>query len=174
MLRLNNSSVARETINGIDAVRMHAVFDDVTKAGFIKHKHAQRFDIKDNLLILNGAQHCLAEPVDLNADPEDLIQYFEARFGSVQPDMFVEPPRSRGGIQAPKSIKEVRWEYPDMQWRAIDKSGAVAYFERRPVLDKAGYWVSAIDGVVARYGKSLCIADNYQCTMQNLHKGERL
>lgn len=169
MLRLNNSSVVRESVNGVDAVRMHAVFDDVTKAGVIKHKHAQRFAIEDNLLMLNGTKHLLAEPVDLNADPEDLIQYFKARFGSVQPDMFVEPPRSRGGIQAPKSIKEVRWEYPDMQWRAIDKAGTVAYFEHRPVLDKAGYWVSAIDGVVARYGKSLCIADNYQCSVQNIN-----
>ena len=172
MLRLNNSSVVRESINGIDTVRMSAVFDDVTKSGRLKRKHAQRFTIKDNLLVLAGKRHQLCDPIDLNAEPEELIQYFEDRFGSVQPDMFVEPPRSRGGIQAPKSIKEVRWEYPDMQWRAIDKSGAVAYFERRPVLDKAGYWVSAIDGVVARYGKSLCIADNYQCTMQNLHKGE--
>ncbi len=171
MLRLNNSSVVRESVNGVDAVRMYAVFDDVTKAGVIKHKYAQRFAIKDNLLILNGAQHCLAEPVDLNADPEDLIQYFEARFGSVQPDMFVDTPRSKGGIQVPKSIKEVRWEYLDMQWRAIDKSGAVAYFDRRPVLDKAGFWVSAIEGVVARYGKSLCIADNYQCSVQNIKVG---
>lgn len=172
MLRLNNSSVVRESINGIDTVRMSAVFDDVTKSGRLKRKHAQRFTIKNNLLVLAGKRHQLCDPIDLNAEPEELIQYFEDRFGSVQPDMFVEPPRSRGGIQVPKSIKEVRWEYPDMQWRAIDKSGAVAYFERRPVLDKAGYWVSAIDGVVARYGKSLCIADNYQCTMQNLHKGE--
>lgn len=169
MLRLNNSSVARESGNGVDAVHMYAVFDDVTKAGVIKHKHAQRFAIKDNLLTLNGIKHCLSEPVDLNADPEDLIQYFEARFGSVQPDMFIEPPRSRSGIQLPKSIKEVRWEYLDMAWRAIDKSGAVAYFERRPALDKAGYWVSAIDGVIARYGKSLCIADNYQCSVQDIN-----
>ena len=170
MLRLNNSSVARETINGIDAVRMYAVFDDVTKAGVIKHKHAQRFAIKDNLLTLNGAQHCLVEPVDLNADPEDLIKYFEARFSSAQPDMFLVAPQSKGGIQVPKLISEVRWEYPDMAWRAIDKSGAVAYFERRPVLDKAGYWVSAIDGVIARYGKSLCIADNYQRSVQNANE----
>jgi len=169
MLRLNNSLVARESVNGVDAVRMSAVFDDVTKSGGVKRKHAQRFAIKDSLLTLNGVKHCLSEPIDLNADPEDLIQYFEARFGSVQPDMFVEPPRSRGGIQLPKSIKEVRWEYLDMAWRAIDKSGAVAYFERRPVLDKAGYWVSAIDGVIARYGKSLCIADNYQCSVQNIN-----
>lgn len=166
MLRLNNSLVVRESVNGVDTVRMHAVFDDVTKSGSIKYKHAQRFAIKNNLLTLNGAQHCLVEPVDLNADPEDLIQYFEARFGSVQPDIFVEPPRSRGDIQLPKSIKEVRWEYPDMAWRAIDKAGTVAYFERRPVLDKAGYWVSTMDGVLAKYGKSLCIADNYQCSVE--------
>ena len=166
MLRLNNSSVVRESVNGGVTVRMSAVFDDVTKSGSIKYKHAQRFAIKDSLLTLNGVKHCLSEPIDLNADPEDLIQYFEARFASVQPDMFVEPPRSRGGIQLPKSVKELRWEYLDMPWRAIDKSGAVAYFERRPVLDKAGYWVSTMDGVLAKYGKSLCIADNYQCSVE--------
>ncbi len=172
MLRLNNSSLSRTvTKSGVNSIQMFAVFDDVSKNGKVKAKNAQRFTIQDDLLSLNGQQYCLSEPVDLNADPEDLIQYFEARFGSVQPDMFVEPPRSRGGIQVPKSIKEVRWEYPDMQWRAIDKSGAVAYFERRPVLDKAGYWVSAIDGVVARYGKSLCIADNYQCSVQSIKVG---
>ncbi|MGB6924791.1 hypothetical protein [Psychrobacter sp.] len=166
MLRLNNSSVVRESVNGVDAVRMHAVFDDVTKSGNIKRKHAQRFVIKDNLLTLNGIKHYLPDAVDLNAEPEDLIAYFEARFGSVQPDIFLEPPSSRSGIQVPKSIKEVRWEYPDMAWRAIDKAGTVAYFERRPVLDKAGYWVSTMDGVLAKYGKSLCIADNYQCSVE--------
>lgn len=169
MLRLNNSSVARESSNGINTVRMYAVFDDVTKSGGIKCKNAQRFAIEDNLLMLNGTKHLLVEPVDLNADPEDLIQYFDARFSSVQPDIFLEPPLSRGGIQVPKSIKEVRWEYLDMAWRAIDKAGTVAYFERRPILDKAGYWVSAIEGIVARYGKSLCIADNYQCSVQNIN-----
>lgn len=169
MLRLNNSLVARESVNGVDTVRMSAVFDDVTKSGGVKRKHAQRFAIKENLLTLNGVKHCLSEPIDLNADPEDLIQYFEARFNSVQPDMLLEPPMPRGGIQAPKSIQEVRWEHLDKQWRAIDKSGAVAYFKHRPVLDKAGYWVSAIDGVIARYGKSLCIADNYQCSAQNIN-----
>lgn len=169
MLRLNNSSVSRESCNGVDTVRMSAVFDDVTKAGGIKHKHAQRFSIKDNLLTLNGVKHCLSEPVDLNADPEDLIQYFEARFGSVQPDMFVEPPRSISGIQLPKSIKEVRWEYPDMPWRAIDKAGAVAYFERRPVLDKAGFWVAVSEGIMPKYGKSLCLTDNYECSVRNIN-----
>ena len=166
MLRLNNSSVCRESYNGIDKVRMSVVFDDVTKTGRIKHKHAQRFAIKDNILTLNGTEHYLPDSVDLNADPEDLIQYFDARFSSVQPDIFLEPPLSRGGSQVPKSIKEVRWEYPDMPWRAIDKAGAVAYFERRPILDKAGYWVSASEGVVARYGRSLCIAENYQCSVE--------
>lgn len=166
MLRLNNSSVVRESVNGVDAVRMHAVFDDVTKSGNIKRKHAQRFVIKDNLLKLNGIKHYLPDAVDLNAEPEDLIAYFEARFGSVQPDIFLEPPSSRSGIQVPKSIKEVRWEYPDMAWRAIDKAGTVAYFERRPVLDKAGYWVSTMDGVLAKYGRSLCISDNYQCSVE--------
>ena len=171
MLRLNNSSVVRESINGIDTVRISAVFDDVTKSGRLRCKHAQRFAIKDNLLVLNGENHQLYEPIDLNAEPEELIQYFEERFGSVQPDIFLQPPTSRNGIQLPKSIKEVRWEYLDMPWRAIDKSGAVAYFEHRPVLDKAGYWVSAIDGVVAKYGKSLCIANNYQCSVQNIKVG---
>ncbi|MFK3915738.1 hypothetical protein [Psychrobacter sp. NPDC078501] len=166
MLRLNNSSVVRESVNGGVTVRMSAVFDDVTKSGSIKQKHAQRFVIRDSLLTLNGSKHCLSEAVDLNAEPEDLIKYFEARFNSTQPDMLLEPPSSRGGIQAPKSIKEVRWEYPDMAWRAIDKAGTVAYFERRPVLDKAGYWVSTMDGVLAKYGKSLCIADNYQCSVE--------
>ncbi|MGP4715462.1 hypothetical protein ACTXGL_02330 [Psychrobacter sp. T6-6] len=166
MLRLNNSSVVRESINGGVTVRMFAVFDDVTNTGSIKRKHAQRFTIKNDLLTLNGAKHHLPDPVDLNAEPEELIQYFEERFGSVQPDIFLQPPTSRNGIQLPKSIKEVRWEYPDMAWRAIDKAGTVAYFERRPVLDKAGYWVSVMDGVLAKYGKSLCIADNYQCSVE--------
>ena len=166
MLRLNNSLVVRESVNGVDTVRMHAVFDDVTKSGNIENKHAQKFAIKDNLLTLNGTEHYLPDPVDLNAEPEDLMAYFESRFGSVQPDIFLEPPSSRSGIQVPKSIKEVRWEYPDMAWRAIDKAGTVAYFERRPLLDKAGYWVSTMDGVLAKYGKSLCVADNYQCSVE--------
>ena len=168
MLRLNNSSVVRESINGIDTVRMAAVFDDVTKTGRTRHKYAQRFAIKDNLLILDGLKHQLCEPVDLSADPEDLIAYFLARFGSIQPDIFIKPPSSRRESVVPKSIKEVRWEYPDKPWRAIDKAGTVAYFEHRPILDKAGYWVSAIEGIVARYGKSLCIADNYQCSLRNI------
>ena len=170
MLRLNHSSLIRAvTQSGVNSIQMYAVFDDVTKSGGIKCKNAQRFAIEDNLLMLNGTKHLLVEPVDLNADPEDLIQYFDARFSSVQPDIFLEPPLSRGGIQVPKSIKEVRWEYLDMAWRSIDKAGTVAYFERRPILDKAGYWVSAIEGIVARYGKSLCIADNYQCSVQNIN-----
>ncbi|MGP5436603.1 hypothetical protein [Psychrobacter alimentarius] len=168
MLRLNNSSVVRESINGIDTVQMSAVFDDVTKTGRTRRMYAQCFAIKDNFLILDGLKHQLCEPVDLNADPEDLIAYFLARFGSVQPDIFIKPPSSRRESVVPKSIKEVRWEYPNMPWRAIDKSGAVAYFERRPMLDKAGYWVAAIEGIVARYGKSLCIADNYQCSLRNI------
>ncbi len=169
MLRLNNSSVVRESINGIDTVRMSAVFDDVTKTGRTRRMYAQRFVIKDNFLILDGLKHQLCETVDLNADPEDLIAYFLVRFGSVQPDIFIKPPSSRRESVVPKSIKEVHWEYPDKPWRAIDKAGTVAYFEYRPVLDKAGYWVSAIEGVVAQYGKSLCIADNYQCSVQNIN-----
>ena len=101
MLRLNNSSVVRESINGIDMVRMSAVFDDVTKTGRTRRKYAQRFAIKDNLLVLNGKSHQLCEPIDLNAEPEELIQYFEERFGSVQPDIFLQPPTSRNGIQLP-------------------------------------------------------------------------
>ncbi len=168
MLRLNNSLVVRESRNGINAVRMSAVFDDVTQLGSIKRKCALSFTIRDDLLTLNGAKYHLSEPVDMNADPEDLIQYFEARFGSAQPDMFLELPMAHSGLQVPKSIKEVLWEYSDMSWRAIDKAGSVAYFERRPVLDKAGFWVSVSEGVVAKYGKSLCITDNYQCSVRNI------
>lgn len=171
MLRLNNSSLSRTiTRSGVNSIQMFAVFDDVTKAGKVKAKHSQRFTIQDDSLSLNGKQHQLSEQLDFNADPLDLMQYFIERFSSAQPDMFLVAPQSKGGIQVPKLISEVRWEYPDMAWRAIDKSGAVAYFERRPVLDKAGYWVSAIDGVIARYGKSLCIADNYQCSVQNANE----
>lgn len=166
MLRLNNSSVVRESCNGTSAVRMFAVFDDVTKSGSVKRKHAQRFVIKGNLLTLNNENHYLSEPVDMDADPEDLIEYFVTRFGGLQPDMFVVPPSPRCGSVVPKFIKEIPWEYIDMDWRAIDKSGAVAYFERRPVLDKAGYWVSTTDGILAKYGKSLCMSDNYQCSVE--------
>lgn len=168
MLRLNNSSVSRCTKNNIEVVRMTAVFDDVTRSGDIKRLHSQCFSIINDVLIVNGIKHHLSEHINLNADPEDLMQYFTARFNSAQPDMFLEAPEPRGGHQAPVSINEVKWEYPDMHWRAIDKGGAVAYFERRPVLDKAGYWVSASEGVIPRYGKSLCIADNYKRSLRNI------
>lgn len=169
MLRLNHSLVVRELSNGINAIRMSAVFDEVSKSGHIKHKHAQRFVIKDDLLTLNGTQHYLSEPIDMNADPEELIEYFEARFNRVQPDMFVEPPHSKGSNQIPVLISEVRWEYLDMSWRAIDKAGTVAYFERRPVLDKAGFWVAVAEGVIPKYGKSLCIADGYIDSLRNIN-----
>ena len=170
MLILNNSSLSRTvTQSGVNSIQMFAVFDDVTKSGSLNSKYSQRFTIQDNLLSLNGKQHLLVDSLDFNADPLELMQYFIERFNSTQPDMFLVAPKSKGGIPTPKLISEVRWEYLDMAWRAIDKSGAVAYFERRPVLDKAGYWVSAIDGVIARYGKSLCIADNYKCSLQNIN-----
>lgn len=162
MLRLNHSSISRKARNGIESVRMSAVFDDVTKSGDIKSKHSQRFAIKGNLLTLNGTQHQLSAQIDLSAEPEQLIDYFNQRFGSAQPDMFLEPPTRKGRNEIPVLISEVRWEYPDLQWRAIDKGGTVAYFERRPVLDNAGYWVAVSEGVTPRYGKSLCIADNYK------------
>ena len=171
MLRLNNSSLSRTvTKGGVNSIQMFAVFDDVTKSGSLNSKCSQRFTIQDDLLSLNGKQHLLVDSLDFNADPLELMQYFIERFNTNQPDMFLVAPQSKGGIQIPKLISEVRWEYPDMAWRAIDKSGAVAYFERRPLLDKAGYWVSAIDGVIAKYGKSLCIADNYQCSVQNANE----
>lgn len=170
MLRLNNSSLSRtSTKSGVNSIQMYATFDEVTKAGEVKARNSHRFTIQDDSLSLNGKEHVLAEQLDFNADPLELMQYFIERFNSNQPDMFLVAPQSKGGIPIPKLISEVRWEYLDMAWRAIDKSGAVAYFERRPVLDKAGYWVSAIDGVIARYGKSLCIADNYQCSLQNIN-----
>lgn len=170
MLRLNNSCVTRKTEGGIDSIRMYAVFDSIDKRGMVKEHRAKRFDIEDNFLVFQNNRYALSEAIDLNADPEDLIEYFESKFNTAQPDLFLEPPTAGLGIQIPKYIKEVRWEHPIMKWRAIDKSGAVAYFEHRPVLDKAGCWVSAIDGVVARYGKSLCIPDNYQCSVEK--KGE--
>lgn len=170
MLRLNNSSLKRTvTPNGVSSIQMYATFDDITKTGEVKAKSSQKFTIQDDLLNLNGKQHSLVELLDFNADPLDLMQYFIDRFNSAQPDLFLVAPESKGGGLTPKLIGEVRWEYTDMAWRAIDKGGAVAYFERRPVLDKAGYWVSAIDGVIAKYGKSLCIADNYQCSVQNIN-----
>ena len=169
MLRLNHSLVVRELSDGINAVRMSAVFDEVSKSGHIKCKNAQRFAIQNNLLTLNGTQHYLSEPIDMSADPEDLIEYFEARFNSAQPDMFIEPPHSKGGNQIPVLISEVRWEYSDMPWRAIDKAGTIAYFERRPVLDKAGFWVAVAEGVIPKYGKSLCIADGYKDSLHNIN-----
>lgn len=171
MLRLNNSSLSRTVMrSGVNSIQMYATFDDVTKGGAVRAKNSQRFTIQDSLLSLNGKQYTIVDLLDFNADPLDLMQYFIERFNSDQPDMFLVAPQPKGGIQAPKLISEVRWEYPEMNWRAIDKGGTVAYFERRPVLDKAGYWVSTMDGVVAKYGKSLCIADNYQCSVQNANE----
>lgn len=167
MLRLNYSSVVRNAINSVESVRMFAVFDDVTKSGDVQHKHSQRFNIEDSVLILNGIQHQLSEPVNLNADPEDLMSYFAARFASAQADIFLEPPQPRGGAKAPVSIKEIHWEYPDMAWRGIDKGGTVAYFAQRPKLDSAGYWVAANEGVMPKYGKSICIANNYKRSLRS-------
>lgn len=170
MLRLNHRSISRTAYSGVESVRMSAVFDDITKTGAIMHSNSQRFVVKDNLLTLNGTQHQLSELLDLNAEPEELIAYFNQRFGSAQPDMFLEPPQSKGGNRIPMFISELRWEYPDMTWRAIDKGGTVAYFERRPVLDKAGFWVSASEGVMPRYGKSLCVTDNYKRSLMNANE----
>lgn len=171
MLRLNNSSLSRTQLrSGINSIQMYATFDEVTKAGKVKAKNSQRFTIQDDLLSLNGKEHALVEQLDFNADPEDLMQYFIERFNSNQPDMFLKEPRSKDGVQIPRLISEVRWEYPDMNWRAIDKGGTVAYFERRPVLDKAGFWVAIAEGVMPKYGKSLCIADNYECSLQNANE----
>lgn len=170
MLRLNNSSLSRTvTKSGVNSIQMFAVFDDVTKSGSLNSKHSQRFTIQDDQLSLNGKQHLLVDSLDFNADPLELMQYFIERFSSVQPDMFLVAPQSKGGMPILKLISEVRWEYPDMAWRAIDKSGSVAYFERRPVLDKAGFWVAVSEGVMPKCGKSLCIADNYQCSLQNIN-----
>ncbi|WP_352338214.1 hypothetical protein [Psychrobacter sp. 16-MNA-CIBAN-0192] len=167
MLRLNHSSVVRKAQKGIESVRMLAVFDDVTKSGDVQHELSQRFNVKDNVLTLNGVQHQLSEPVNLNADPEDLMHYFAARFASAQPDIFLEPPQSKGGARIPVSIKEVHWEYPDMTWRGIDKGGTVAYFAQRPKLDNAGYWVAATEGVMPKYGKSICIASDYKRSLRS-------
>ena len=173
MLRLNNSSLSRtSTKSGVNSIQMFATFDDITKTGRVRAKHSQRFTIQDGLLSLNGKQHLLVEPLDFNADPLDLMQYFTERFNSDQPDIFLEPPQCKDNSPVPKLISEVRWEYLDMPWRAIDKSGTVAYFERRPVLDKAGYWVSITEGVMPKYGKSLCIADTYVCSLQSNTKKE--
>ena len=170
MLRLNYSSIERTTSVGVNTVCMLALFDDVTKAGKVKRKHAKRFDISNGILKIDGTEFQLSDDVDLNADPEALMAYFDARYLRPQPDMFAELPKSNSGWQAPKLLKEVHWEYPDLPWRAVDKAGAVAYFKQRPVLDKAGYWVSASIGVMPKYGKSLCIADSFECSLRYIDK----
>lgn len=171
MLRLNNSSLKRtSTKSGVSSIQMYATFDDVTKAGKVKAKNAQRFTIQDDSLSLNGKQYSLSEQLDFNADPLELMQYLIERFDSDQPDMFLIAPQCKGGIQAPKLISEVRWEYPDLSWRAIDKGGTVAYFEHRPRLDKAGFWVATGEGVMPKYGKSICVADNYECSLMNANE----
>lgn len=167
MLRLNNSSLSRtSTKSGVNSIQMYATFDDTTKAGRVKAKNAQRFTIQDDSLHLNGKEYLLVEQLDFNADPLELMQYFIERFNSTQPDMFLMAPQSKGA-QIPVLISEVRWEYPDMNWRAIDKGGTVAYFASRPRLDSAGFWVSMTEGVIPKYGKSICIADAYKQSLRS-------
>lgn len=58
----------------------------------------------------------------------------------------------------------------DPETRQFDNGGTVAYFERRPVLDNAGYWVAVSEGMMPKYGKSLCIADNYKRSLMNANE----
>ena len=169
MLRLNNSTVTNtEREDGTSECFMQASFDEVTRTGRVKSKRSAMFTIRGSVLSLNGAQHQLDDPVNLIADPEDLIQYFEARFNSLQADMFLEPPQSRLSMPIPVSINDVRWEYYDMSWRAIDKGGTVAYFNQRPQLDKAGFWVASAEGVIPVYGKFICFTDGYKNSLHSI------
>ena len=169
MLRLDPSHVRTSEVKGGDSSRyMSAVFDDVTKTGKVKTKHSQRFVIRDGVLTLNGVKHDITDAIDMRAEPERLIAYFNALFNSTQLDIFLEPPLASGD-RLPMLVKDLRWEYPDLAWRAVDKAGTVAYFNSRPKLDNAGYWVSVIEGVTARYGTSICFADNYASSVQNIN-----
>ena len=142
MLRLNFGS-SWHSCNGHKVAQ--ATFDEVTKSGKVKKRLAERFYWKDGVLELNGITYDLGVAIDIDAKPEDLMAWFKKITKKRQIDMFdlLNPPSSKASETSLTAvdINTLKWEYPEYEWRAVDKAGSIPYFKSRPTLDKAGFWI---------------------------------
>lgn len=142
MLRLYFGSSS----DGGDGTKMvQATFDEVTKSGRIKAKEVERFKWQNGVLEINGNTYDLDAPIDIDAKPEDLMAWFKEITLKGQIDMFdlLNPPSSKASETSVTAvdIDALKWEYPEYEWRAVDKAGTIPYFKSRPTLDKAGFWI---------------------------------
>ena len=158
MLRLNFGS-SWHSCNGHKVAQ--AVFDEVTKSGKVKKRLAERFYWKDGILELNGITYELGVSIDIDAKPEDLMMWFKRITSKGQIDMFdlLDPPSSEAndvGITT-TDIDTLIWEFPEYEWRAVDKHGTIPYFKNRPTLDGAGFWISYIADDYPKYSEHLAI-----------------
>lgn len=169
MLRLNYCSrnIFADHKTGTLSKTMYAIFDQVTKSGKLKRKQAEQFIIKNDVFVLNGQKYQLSEHIDIFAEAEEVMAYLKKIASSDQIDMFLEPPSSRD-ILVRHIYADLKWDYPDLNWRAMDESGAIPYFTNRPKLDNAGFWVSPVEGELPRYSKYLCVAeDDFRFSVQS-------
>lgn len=158
MLRLN-SSTTWDSSKGNKVAQ--AIFDRVTISGKVKIPKAEQFEYSNGLLELNGKSYLIEVPIDINANPEELMTWFKKVTAKGQVDMFdlLEPPKQRDTSFSTTvvDITTLKWEYPEYQWRAVDKHGTIPYFKNRPTLDSAGYWISYQADDYAKYSANFAI-----------------
>ena len=158
MLRLNFGS-SWHSCNGHEVAQ--AVFDEVTKSGKVKKRLAERFYWKDGVLELNGITYNLGIPIDIDAKPEHLMEWFKKVTSKGQIDMFdlLDPPSSKTSeaSAAAVDIDTLKWDYPEYEWRAVDKYGTIPYFKNRLTLDGAGYWISYVTDDIPKYSDYFAI-----------------
>lgn len=168
MLRLN-SSMVWDSSKGNKVAQ--ATFDQVTKSGKVKTLKAEQFDYRDGLLELNGESYQIDIPVDINANPEELLAWFKKVTSKGQIDMIdlLVPPKPRDTSfgETAVDVATLKWEYPECEWRAVDKYGTIPYFKNRPTLDGAGYWISYVADDYANYSGHFALdTENYKRSLQ--------
>lgn len=166
MLRLNHSTVVQSSRYG---TWIDGTFDEITKTGKVKIKGAEQFRWQDGILELNGTKHEINLPFDIDAEPEQLMYWFK-RVTSSQGDMFaiIDPPsRNTGDGIKVVDINDLKWEYPEYEWRAVDKNGTIPYFKTRPTIDNAGFWLVYDNDEYPKYSDYLASnTDDYKRSLR--------